>query len=96
MPMPRLTGMRPLENGRLALVFWDDVLQDSEVRVYDLWSGFASRRNDPLCSKWFDPEFFRRACIFGECVAWDDFYELPFDELYDGSEKVEEGFWCLI
>ena len=60
--VPRLVGMRPLENGRLALAFNDDRRKDEdgysveEVRIFDFWTVFADRRqineNDEEWRNW--------------------------------------------
>ena len=38
-----------------------------------------------------------RVCLYHGYADWGrEIFELPVDHIYDWSEKVEEGFWCLI
>ena len=89
-------GVRPLENGRLALSYYNKKTKKEEVRVYDLWVGFESRRNDPLCEKWFNISFFKTLYYYKDCVCWNESMTLPVDDLYVWSELVEGKFQCLV
>ena len=102
---PRLVGVRPLENGRLALAFrnkknrvwikelmiWDD----EELRIYDLWKDFASRKDEPVVSKWYKEDFFYRFYFYGDTLSWGSGLDLGADYLYRNSEVVKGDFLCL-
>ena len=96
--IPGLVGMRPLENGRIALSFFDDRREVGEIRVYDLWTDFASRRAElPWIERLFDQEFFKSVYVSGFCLCWEESSDLdiPLEYVFQRSVPVKEGFRCL-
>ena len=97
---PQLIGVRPLENGRLALCFRNSGLDPEnsiEVKVFDLWKCYASWRDVEPNNKWFDPGFFKTAYVLGDFICWGetDDLDICISDLYEDSDVVEEDFRCL-
>jgi len=90
--IPIIEGLRPLKNGRLALAFWNEKIGLEEVRVFDVWKYFKSRRNDPLISPWFNPEYFKRVYLYHQMACWEPIRELSAEQLYENSEIVRGSF----
>ena len=91
--VPKLIGMRPLDNGRLALAFWNKKIKKEEVKVYDVW------KNNPKTSTyytgWYDREKFKSCYLYGGWVYWGKEAEFMGSVLYYDSELVKEDFQCL-
>ena len=96
---PRLIGARPLDNGRLALAFWNEKTKQEEVLVADIWGAFMDRRLSPLWeslfSKLYNETLFNSLYLYDGNVCWPFGLELSYLELYSASEIAKDGFQCL-
>jgi hypothetical protein len=100
---PSLVGMRVLDNGRLALAFWNDATERYEFKVVNVWESYSSYRGHSIAGKWFDPDFFKGAFLFHGMVYWPSVGELPGSDLYGigtnvelpAGESEEAVFGCL-
>ena len=92
---PELIGVRPLENGRLGLAFWDKKEQWEEYRVINIWEVFKDRKEDPVIKPLFDPDVFSEVCFYQWQAQWPNWYDISATELYSLSHDIPENFLCL-
>ena len=94
--IPKLIGMRPLENGRLALAFDNKESGQLEVRIYNVWKVFPRESVGAKYLGWYEPDTFKKAYLFGSSVYWTEDVDLYSDILYLNSVLVEGDFHCVV
>ena len=97
--VPKLSGLRPLENGRLVLSYFNNKKEyNEEVRIFNLWKYFENRRDEHPLSLWYNPEFFKKVYVYHGCACWDgvSMLALGSDWLYENSALIQEGFECVV
>ena len=94
--VPELIGMRPLENGRLALAFWNEKTRKEEVRIYDVWKAHPKDGKGVKYLDWYDPVKFKQCYLYMDMIWWEQDIELSIDHIYYYTKLVKEDFQKLI
>jgi hypothetical protein len=81
--------MRVLENGRLALAFWNEALGKYEFKVVNVWESYSNYQGHCIAGKWFDEECFKGAFLFHGMVCWPSVGELHGCDLYEIGVDIE-------
>ena len=89
-----LVGMRPLENGRLALAYRHKVSRKEEVRVFDVRKAFP--KTSCYYVGWYDDEIFKSCYLYDGMIFWDADTELRGDHIYFHSKLVKGDFQCIV